>query len=255
MKFNIKYNKWSNFLRFAEISSGWKPIPRFKKIREFWESRLGGFSKKEKRALRNFKKACIDHKHGKNFFREAFFEKDNPLEYLTPIKEHDRLVESYKVLKNPFEKIYKEDLPNIKKWKKALPVEKNKDEIFKTLNTLYNTNLSSEDKYVNVYIMLSGTEKMGGIATGRHNDIMVALSQYEPTQKSIQHVMCLIWHETIHIHFEDKKYRPLIREIYSDKNKEKKIHEVTVGSLFPRGALAMKFFNIHKQQKSLSILL
>jgi len=255
MEFKIKYNKWSNFLFFVEMLSGWNTRLSPSSICNYWETQFGKLSSKEKNALNLFKRACINYQHSKNFFREAFFNKENPWQYLKnnmSLERYNILYNAYQVLKNKFKQIYETDLSKIKSWRSVLPVEKNEKIIFKKLNFLYNTNLSFDDQSVDVYIMLSSPKRTDALAMQNSKSIILELSQQKQTPNSIKHVMCLIWHEVIHLYFERKYYYQLIQKKIANKKKQDKIKELTACSLFPRGVLAQDFFGLnHNLQNSI----
>jgi hypothetical protein len=258
MNFKFKINKWANFYYFLHnLSECEWPWPYRKKNITLWRKELNNFSKKEKEALNNFKRIYKKY-FLKKYLGEYFFTSNNPWSALKkdlPGKDFLMLKEVFKVWNSNFNKIYKKDLDNLKKWKKKLEKEMAKQKrngktvlILKKLNILYKT--SKKNKEIKVQLLLSSnpTDNYFSGASGERgrglegkNIILIELSRC-PLER-INYVIGIIWHEFIHNSFSNKKLLPLIKKITKSEKEAHRLEEIINRSLFPIGIMSIKILD------------
>lgn len=247
MEFKIIVKKWANFYFFISNLSEWHFSCRHS-YNEFWEKELGKLSKNEKESLKIFARFHKKYPLGVDFFGQIFFIKNNPfiaLKKELPIKHFQLLKKVFRVFNPRFEKIYKKDLPLLKTWKVKLEKIANRLLIINSLNnkltTLYNTE-PLQKKIIKVYLLISSPNLSGGGANMDNESITLELSGYP--LKVINQIIGVIWHELIHLHFENNYFIPLINKIYNnDQEKINLIKEATASSLLPNGVLGITLLN------------
>mgnify|MGYP001617118409 CR=1 FL=1 len=247
MKFEFIISKWANFYFFISNLSEWHFSCRTF-YNEFWRKELGGFSKKEKKSLKLFAKLHEKYPFGSDFFGQIFFVKKNPLINLKrerPKKDFQLLKEIFKIFVPNFEKLYKKELPLLKIWEKNLKEYSNKILIVRQLNTnlafLYHT--KPIQKNIKVYLLFSSPNLSGGGTNMDGESITLEISRYP--LKAINQVIGIIWHELIHLYFENDYFLPLINETFaSDQKKISLLKEAAASSLLPNGVLGVNLLKI-----------
>lgn len=257
MKFEFKINKWANFYFFVQNLSEWHFSCRHS-YNEFWRKKLRKFSKKEKQNLKIFTELHNKYPFGTDFFGQVFFIKKEPFVALKkelPVKNFRLLKEVFNIFNSHFEKIYKEDLPLLKIWKAKLEKNANRPLLIKRLNknlaSLYCAKLIKEKKVIKVYLLLSGPNLSSGGANMDNESITLELSRYP--LEAVNQIIGVIWHELIHLHFENKNFMPLINKIYNnDQEKVNLIKEAVASSLLPNGVLGINLLGIKSKLLNLN---
>ncbi|MCF7906982.1 hypothetical protein K9K85_01730 [Patescibacteria group bacterium] len=248
IKFNIILNKLPNFYFFIQNLSQWHCSCR-ERHNIFWQEKFGVLTKREKQAIADFKKIHLKYPFGKNYLGRPFFDCKNPWavfkKELTK-KEFENLQGIFSVLKNKFEIIYKQELPYLEKWQKALNERvNNKNQIQKisqALASVFNLSEPPENE-VNVYLLISSPKQSGGGSNIDNKSISIEISR-QPLGY-IPHIIGTIWHETTHLCFQNHYFMPLVKETFPRNWKAVSlIKEAAISSLFPKGILAGKFLKI-----------
>lgn len=246
MKFQFIISRWANFYLFVSNLSEWHFSAR-KNYNITWREELGKFSDEEENALKQFKEIRQNYNASKTFFEEAFFIAGNPFNILQknlPITEYDIIKQIFNVLENKFNILYNKDLSLLENWQegltKAMDNSSTVSGISNVLSTLYN--VSTPEKEISVYMLLSGDKQTGGGANIDDKSISIEVSRY-PLQ-IINHALGIIWHEIIHLVFEKQYFKNLIEQYYPNLEKQGiNIREITIALLFPRGILGQKLLN------------
>jgi len=242
MNFEFRISKWANFYYFVQNLSEWHFSNR-KDYNIFWREKLEPFSKNEEVALKKLKEIRLKYPRSKSCFEKAFFLSEHPLEELKNClskKDHILVEEIFDILKNKFDVLYKEEFPLLEKWHNALS-EKAKDhnlitEVFSALNTLYKSGI--KEKKILVSLLLSTYEHVGGGANIDSDIVSLEVSR-SPLEK-INQAMGIIWHETIHLIFQDQFFSVLMDYFKDDEQTATFINELTAGALFPGGILGIR---------------
>lgn len=244
MKFRFIISKRANFYFFISNLSEW----HFSCVKDYnilWQEELGPFSPEEKRALKIFKKIRCKYPSGKSLFERAFFINKTPFSVLKknlPVGEYEIVMEVFKILGKKFNLLYKKELPFLSMWKNKLDnTENNKivtNSIVQILKTLFS--VSPTIKKYNVYLLFSSECYTSGGANIDEKSVSLEISRHP--LKNINHVTAIIWHEIIHLLFQNNYFYPKLMEIFKDRQKAKIINEIVIASLFPRGILGDKFF-------------
>ena len=249
MKFKFIINKWGNFYFFIQSLSEWHFSCR-KEYNNLWQKELGILSPEEKKALKTFKKIRLNHKVSKSYFEIAFFTKQNPWDYLKlnlSLEEYKDIKKVFDIFEDKFKNLYLLDLPLLKKWQILLNKKGNQQEINQkiilTLDNLYNTNIQNKDIIVKVYLLFSSSKISGGGANIDQKSISLEISRL-PLEE-VNHTLGVIWHETIHLLFQNEMFFPLILKNNNKGENVNLINEVTTAALFPRGILSKWFFNVN----------
>jgi hypothetical protein len=253
MKFKFVISKWGNFYFFVQNLSEWHFSCR-EKYNILWQKELGKFSQEEKKALKIFKKIRSDFPSGKTFFEQSFFTKKNPLDDIKknlPAQDYKAIKNTFLVLNDKFQKLYKQDYPFLKFWQEGLRKINNMrlsfKDITKILGLLYKNHKVTK-KTINVYLLFSSTDQRGGGANIDEKSISVEISRQSLT--TINYIIGIIWHEAIHLYFEKEHFLPLVQKQFpEDWGTISLIKEMAVISLFPKGILANKFLKINKNKK------
>ncbi len=244
MKFRFIISKRANFYFFISNLSKW----HFSCVKDYnilWQEELGQFSPEEKRALKIFKKIRCKYPSGKSLFERAFFTNKTPFSILKknlPVGEYEIIAEVFKILGKKFNLLYKKELPFLSMWKNKLDnikIDKvSTNSIIEILKTLFNT--LPTVKKCNVYLLFSSEFHTSGGANIDEESVSLEISRYH--LKNVNHVTAIIWHEIIHLLFQNNYFYPKLMEIFKDRQKTKIINEIIIASLFPRGVLGDKFF-------------
>ncbi len=253
MKFKFIISKWGNFYFFVQNLSRWHFSCR-KIYNDLWQKELGKLSPKEKKALRIFKRIRSRFSSGKTFFEQAFFTKKNPwnnIEKNLPAQDYEAIKNTFLILNDKFQKLYKQDYSSLKFWqenlKKISDSKSSSKDIAEILCLLYKNHKATK-KTINVYILFSSTDQRGGGANINEKSISVEISRQPLT--TINYIIGIIWHEAIHLCFEKEYFLPLVQKKFpGDWDTISLIKEMTVISLFPKGVLANKFLKINKNKK------
>lgn len=257
MKFLFIINKWANFYYFLHnIAECEWPWPYREKSNLFWKKKLGSFSKKEKEALKNFRKIYLKY-FLKIYLGKSFFIDNNPwISLRKKISEKEIIIlkEVFSVWQNKFNKIYKENLSNLKKWQKKIDSEIKKQNksyltksIIKTLSIFYNVLILG--KKIKVYLMIfrdsvskdyaSGAGGERGRGLEKEKSILIEFSR-RPIPKT-NYVIGILWHEIIHSFFSPHYLNPLLIKTLRNNRLAILMEEIINRSLFPIGILSIKF--------------
>ena len=253
MRFKFIVNKWANFYFFlhnlAECEWPWPYRPWDNKI---WKKELSDFTEEEKKALKQLKKIYKKH-FLKTYLGEPFFLEKNPWKALKkeiPEKEAELLKDVFSIWEEKFEKIYKKDVPNLKKWQEKLETELKKssrislmDLFSEIISTLYKT--SAPKGLIKVYLMISGLPKSCGGERGRgiegKKSILLELSR-RPINEPIEYVIGVICHEIAHNCFPDYLQSLLLKTL-KKQQLARHVEELINRSLFPIGIFSIRFLN------------
>lgn len=248
MKFKFVISKWANFYFFVSNLSEWhfSCRPAYNK---FWGKELGKLSKKEQSALKLFVKLHKKYPLGGDFFGQVFFVKKHPFAVLKkelPLKHFRSLKSVFELFAPRFEKLYKKELPFLKGWATNLKKSANRISIIKKINTTLANLYHAEPlikKHIKVYLLFSSPNRNGGGANMDNKSVTLELSRY-PLRATNQ-VIGVVWHELIHLHFENNNFIPSINKIYrGDKKMVDLIKEATASSLLPNGILGINLLHI-----------
>ncbi|MFH0906908.1 MAG: hypothetical protein ABIC36_03950 [bacterium] len=243
MKFNFKISKRANFYFFVQNLSEWHFSNR-KDYNVLWKKELGQFSSREKHAIKQFKEIHLRYPFGKMYLGHQFFLEKDPWKTLDKKilqKDYIELKNAFSLLEDKFNLLYKRDLSFLKKWRKALIKKSNNkrfiEKILDSLSILYKASII--EKEIDIYLLFSSLKHTGGGANIGSKSITLEISRYP--LKDINHVLGIIWHEIIHLFFQERYFYPLLLK-YFKKNRKKAnfINELVAGALFPRGILGIR---------------
>lgn len=244
MKFRFIISKQANFYFFVSNLSEWH-FSCEKDYNILWQKELGKFSSEEIEALKKFKVIRAKYHSGKSLFERAFFTNKTPflkLKKSLPANEYKVIEEVFKTMEKKFDSLYKKEFSLLKMWGKELDIKANNkilsNSIVKTLQNLFKT--APKINKINVYLLLSSNDQTGGGANIDNKSLSLEISRY-PIEY-INHAQSIIWHEVIHLLFQNEYFNPKLMEILKDRQKAKTVNEVVIASLFPRGILGEKFF-------------
>ncbi|MEK9150601.1 MAG: hypothetical protein AAB411_00735 [Patescibacteria group bacterium] len=248
MKFSVITNKWANFYFFVQNLSEWHFSNR-KDYNILWRGELGQFSLEEKIALSKFKKIQLRYPFGKSYLGRQFFLEENPwivLDKKLLPEDFTNLKDIFSLLEKKFDAFYNKELVLLKKWQITLQKElSNKNlitAINMTLGKLYDVFPLSKD--ITIYLLPSSESHSGGTG-GVIDDISINLEISRSPLKKVNHAVGIIWHEIIHLYFERQSFLARVSKKYpDDPDAVNLIKEVVASSLFPNGALGIKFLNI-----------
>jgi len=243
MKFSIIINKLANFYFFVQNLSEWH-FSNQKDYNVLWRKELEQFSMDEEDALKQFKEIRLQYKQSRTYFEQAFFVAENPwksLEKNLPQNEYAAVQKIFNLLENKFNLIYEKNLVLLNQWKEILQEKINDpaltESIADAISTLLNTTPSKSE--VKIYLLFSAPNHTGGGANIDDESISLEVSQY--SLDGANHAMGIIWHETIHLCFQNQYFFPLVlKQFPDDRQKADLINEITIGSLFPRGILGVR---------------
>lgn len=255
IKFNIKISKWANFYFFIQNLSEWHFSNR-KDYNLFWRKQLGAFSIQEEDALKKFKKIRLKYSQSKSCFEKAFFLSEDHFKELSKtlsVKECQIVKNTFFLLEDKFTFLYEKDLPLLNRWQEALvKVANNRkltDTILVSLNTLYKTSIQKKEIYI--YLLFSTKEHTGGSANIDNQSISIEISQY--SLENINHALGIIWHEIIHMVFQNQYFYPLLVNYFSGKQSRIDfLNEAVTASLFPKGMLGIRLLRNKPANRLLS---
>lgn len=245
MKIKITFNKWGNFYFFVQNLSGWAGFCR-EGHNKFWKKKLNNFNSKEKQALENFKNIRRKYQKSKSFFEKAFYKKENPwptLEKNLFPEKYKKIKKCFSILEDKFEKIYSEEKKDLQAWKQKLNNKinnKKKEKIKEELDTLYQ--ISSFPEKINVYLLISSPETRGGQSYIGEKSISIQITH---CKKPSNYICSLVWHEISHLLTDKSGFSDLLRELSFNSRFKGNLLEASITSLFPKGILGEKFFDIN----------
>lgn len=243
MKFSIVINKWAIFYFFIQNLSEWHFSDR-KDYNVLWRKELGPFSTEEENALRQFKEIRLRYKSARTTFEEAFFIARDPWQELKKnllIEEYESARRIFILLESKFNLLWDKEASFLLQWQKELNDKINEPPLVKSivdiLNVIFNTSASEHEIKVN--LLFSSPNHTGGGANIDNKSISLEISRY-PIQ-DLSHAIGIIWHETIHLCFQNQYFFPLVlKQFTADRQKVDLINEVVIGSLFPKGILGIR---------------
>lgn len=243
MKFSIIINKLANFYFFVQNLSEWH-FSNKKDYNDLWRKELGEFSVDEETAIKKFKEIRLKYKVTRTPFECAFFISHDPWRELKenfPAEEYKMIQEIFNKLESKFNLLWEKDLSLLMQWQKELDSKINEPSLIKSimdmLNILFNT--TSSESEVKIYLLFSSPNHTGGGANIDKQSISLEISRY-PIQDS-SHAIGIIWHETIHLCFQNRYFFPLVlKQFTADRQRVDLINEIVIGSLFPRGILGIR---------------
>jgi len=246
MTFNFKISRWANFYFFVQNLAEWHFSNR-PDYNVLWHKELE-FSEEERSVFGNFKNIHLKYSFGKNYLGRYFFnpEETNPFELMTgQVEENDinEIKKVFEVLENKFSVLYEKESPLLEKWRETLvrsfSDEEAKTNVVEKLNKFFGAEVANES--VNVFLLCSSENHMGGGANIGKNNLTLEASRYS-TELAL-YVAGSIWHEITHLLFQSYIFTPLLEEhslLNADKGSFNLFNEIIVSSLFPRGILGIR---------------
>jgi len=252
MKFSLIINKSANFYFFIQNLSEWHFSNR-KDYNVLWRKELGRFSPQEEDALKQLKEIHLKYPFGKLYLGHQFFIEKSPwavLEQKLPQEDFINLKNIFSLLEKKFTLLWDKESPFLMQWRKELNDKINNPPFIEStvglLKAIFNT-LPSE-REIMVYLLFSSPEHTGGGANIGGKNISLEISRY-PIQ-DINKAIGIIWHETIHLCFQNQNFFPFVlKQLSNDRQKADLINEITIGSLFPRGILGIRLLKNKPPQK------
>jgi hypothetical protein len=283
MKFDIKYTKLGNQFFFISNLTEWHFSCR-KDYNDIWLLKTGPLDKKEKVALREFKKIIkkygFIYRKNKSIYLGKIFYMHQEKEIWQTLKkfvnkdEFDKIKNIFEIFTPRFEKIWKLYELYFKRLnviKKSLNLKRNK-ELFNKLEFIINR--KRKINKINVVMLFSphGTNATGaGGANLGEKYVTLEVPDLKLNSWQTDYSVGILAHEIGHILFNKNKYRNIITKlIKKERLTEKKynnldpkrplseiIEEIVLESLVPFGALAQKYYKykpIHNFFSDLYIL-
>jgi len=250
IKFSIIIDKWANFYFFVQNLSEWHFSNR-KDYNILWRRELGPFSLEEESALSKFKEIHLRYPFGKPYLGRQFFLEENPWTVLKQkllFEDFIGLKNIFSLLEKKFDTFYNKELALLEKWQNALQKELDNKNLITainiTLGKLYDVAPLSKD--ITIYLLPSSEVYSGGTG-GIINDVSINLEISRFSSKKINHAIGIVWHEITHLYFERRSFLARVSKKYpNDADAVNLIKEAVNSSLFPNGALGIKFLNIKK---------
>jgi len=283
MKFDVKYTKLGNQFFFISNLTEWHFSYR-KDYNDIWLSKTGPLDKKEKVALREFKKIIkkygfIYRKNKSVYLGKIFYTHREKviwqkLKSFVNKDEFDKIKNIFEIFTPRFEKIWKFYELHFKRLnviKKSLNLKRNK-ELFNKLEFIINR--KRKINKINVVMLFSphGANATGaGGANLGEKYVTLEVPDLKLNSWQTDYSVGVLAHEIGHILFNKNKYRNIITKlIKKERLTEKKynnldpkrplseiIEEIILESLVPFGALAQKYYKykpIHNFFSDLYIL-
>jgi hypothetical protein len=243
MQFKVTYSKLANFYFFIQNLSEWHSSNR-KDYNALWRKELGEFSAREEAALGTFKEIRLKYKPSRTPFERAFFTARNPWQDLKnslTAEEYQTIREIFDLFENKFTALWNKEASLINQWQKILKRAANDrsllNPITSILTVLFST--SPPKKEIGIHLLLSAPNHIGGGANIDQQRISLEISRY-PMQ-NVNQAIGIIWHETIHLCFQNQYFFPLIlKQFPDDQQKADLINEIAISSLFPGGILGTR---------------
>jgi hypothetical protein len=255
MKINFKISRIANFYFFLSNLSAWSLNEHRKDYVEFWLPQINALSQEEQKILSELKIMHQKYNFGPNYLGKLFFDEskslDNILQEL-PKQDGEIINKAFLVFRDKFDKLFTTEEPLLSEWRDLLEVYFSKLDlinIFSLLSHLYQSNSGSVSD-VEVFVLFSAPNRTGGGANIGQHKITLEISRYN--KEKVNHVAGIVFHELIHLFFEKSEFFPLLLENYpADMKMVNLIKELTVGALFPKGVLGVKFLNNSLAQRLL----
>jgi len=240
LTFTPKILRYANLYFFIQNLSEWHISTR-RKHNEVWREELP-FSAEANFCIQEFKKIHEQYPFGSNYLGRPFFLHDNPwptVELLVGNNNAVKVKDIFATLEPYFNIIYVKDKPALQEWATTITSPEfvsNSSYLNKTLASFYGCQAYNE--HCTIYLLLSTEKKNGGTA-GTISNHAVTLEVSRTPIKSEKHIINILWHELIHLHFRNYILYPLLKECV-DSNWEVmgKVDELIASSLLPNGLLA-----------------
>jgi len=248
--FSIIINKSAIFYFFIQNLSEWHFSNR-KDYNSLWHKELGQFSLQEESALKKLKEIHLKYPFGRLYLGRQFFLEESPwaiLEQKLPREDFVNLKNIFSLLEKKFNDFYKKERTLLEKWQTTLQKELSNKNLITTVNItlgkLYSAPPLSEE--IIIYLLPSSEKNSGGVGGIIDNrSINLEISRY-PLEK-FNHAIGIIFHEITHLYFEKQSFLPrVVKKYQDDPDAVNLVKEATNSSLFPNGALGIKFLNIKK---------
>jgi hypothetical protein len=254
MKLNFHVYKTANLFYFVSSLTRWHFSTEERYI-NYWLKQTGPLNQKELIALDKFKKVLLGHNFGANYLGKpllSYPDKKAMLEArkLLNEKDYDTLKSTFEIMTPRFEKIWKVEGSNLRKWQKQLSnATTSSENIDKDLSTFFGVKL--KNKTTKVILIIGADVRYGG---GGANSIPGCIEQVIGLgTKYVSDVLPTIWHEYIHDAYREPAKK--IRDEYLKKHRLEQdilrlglggdpahfINEGICSSLMPRGYLAIKY--------------
>lgn len=243
MRFEFVVRKWANFYFFVQNLSEWHFSCR-KDYNVLWRQELGEFSPKEENYLKNFRELRSKYKSSRTHFEQIPFTSDNPLKEFKKVlslEEYEQIEKTFSLFERKFDSLYKKEFPVLEQWKKDLDKKANDlvlvNSIIDILSILFD--VSESEMKIKIYLLFSNINHTGGGTNIDAQSVSLEISRYP--LENIGHVLGIMWHEIIHLLFQNHYFYPLILDFcHNDQKTADFINEITISSLFPRGILGVK---------------
>jgi hypothetical protein len=255
MRFRFIIKKWANIYFFIQNLSEWHFSNR-KSYNTLWKKELGPFGKKEEQALKELKKIHLKYGFHQElpYLGSFFILSKNPWKALKSQlakQEITILKQIFLTFQAKFRVLWQKDFPLLKQWQEKLTKKANNKKLVhaidRQLSIFYKTH---SPKKVRVYLFLA-PQGIGGTANPGGSNITLEISHFPLTKVNI--ALGMIWHETIHAHYEKYFFLPLLNKKFPQaKNRELKnlIQEATAQALFPFGILGRKILKTKEPKNS-----
>ncbi|MEK6844680.1 MAG: hypothetical protein AABX44_00305 [Nanoarchaeota archaeon] len=264
MKFHVLINRWANFYFFIANLSEWHFSCR-KRYNFFWLAADDKFSKTEKKYLKIFKKILLKY----HFFRYLgilFSTKLEKKDWIEAAKllnknEYKTFNKVFAIFEQRFNKIWNPTIlkQNAKILQKELKSKYCK-EIQKDLKIFLGEN---KIKQVNIYLLKHPAENwyLAGGANIGNNKLTLECNELRPNEASVELAAATVWHEFIHLAYQQKIEKEINRIITVKKQKQinlpliqkrslkEALSEIIIFSLFPKGYLADKYLHYQPYKK------
>lgn len=259
VNFTFHVYRTANLFFFVSNLADWhfSVRPHYNK---YWLEKTGPLSKKEKGAIKDFKKVLLKYNFGEKYPGRTLMGYPSKIawdatkETITKT-EYRLLTSSLHIFEPRFEKIWKDERKNLKKWQRILNQEKfvNSNRIINELENFFGT---KPEKVDDIILLIGGNVKGGG---GGANTIKGNIEkEIGLNTTSVNEIMPVIWHEYIHQAF--RKVARIKIDEYLKKNKIEKeilnlgyngcpfnlLNEGLCSSMMPNGALAVKYNYLNK---------
>jgi hypothetical protein len=253
MKFSILINKWANFYFFVQNLAKWHFSNR-KSFNLLWKKELGPFTKKEREALKRLKKLHL--KYGFNqklpYLGSFFYLSKHPwkaLEDRLTQREVTILKKIFLMFQPKFESLWQKDSLLLKQWQEKLTQRANNKTLIHSIDQQLSIFYKARSpRNIRVYLLLA-PRGIGGTANPGGPNITLEISRFPLRKLNI--ASGLIWHETIHAHYEKQFFLSLLNKKFpraQDKRLKKIIQEATVQAFFPFGILGKQLLKIKEPE-------
>jgi len=248
MKFSIIINKSANFYFFIQNLSEWHFSNR-KDYNVLWRKELGQFSSQEENALKQLKEIHSRYPFGKLYLGRQFFLEENPWAILEPKlspEDFTNLENIFSSFKKKFDNFYSKELILLEKWQMTLQKKLDNENLITAINAtlakLYDAPPFSKDIIIH---LLPSNENHSGGAGGIIDNRSINLEISRSPLERVSHAIGIIFHEITHLYFEKQSFLLRVNKKYlNNSDAVNLVKEATNSSLFPNGALGIKFLNI-----------